>query len=311
MEISGKTVAVTGAGGFIGARLLERLRERGATVRGLDLRASRDVVAGDVTNTKHARALCEGADVVIHTAAVVGEGGDSALYDRINVGGTRTITEASRHARFVQLSSVMVYGFTFPPDVTEEGPLRSEDNDYCRTKIESELVVREGHRDFVIVRPGDVYGAASVPWVLRPIEMMRKRVFAIPPKGVLNLIEVDDLVDGILHLIEKDATGEAFNLTGGVATPCREWFGELARMIGRRPPVVVPRRILRGAFEAIAAACDRLHIEPPARPDAVDFLSRPNRYSIEKARSVGYEPKISLAEGLARIASSNPGFRTL
>src|SRR5580704_4012276 len=100
MAFDGKTVAVTGVGGFIGRRVAERLIERGTRVRGLEqsrdaARLARDagveVVEGDVCDPAATEALCAGAGLVIHTAAVVREDGPRALYDRVNVGGTERV----------------------------------------------------------------------------------------------------------------------------------------------------------------------------------------------------------------------------
>lgn len=314
MKIQGATIAVTGAGGFIGLSLVERFARAGAKVRGLELspkaasgieRAGAEAVIGDITNAEDATRACAGADVVVNTAAIVGEGGDLSAYRRVNVEGARTVAKAGAK-RIVHLSSVMVYGFDFPLDVGEDGPKRGEGNAYCQTKIESEDALMDLHRrgivEVTIIRPGDVYGRGSVPWVTRPLDMIEKRLFALPPGGKLNLVHVENLVDGIVLAIERDAIGEAFNVSDGVATPCEDYFARLAKMVDRRPPLVLPRRALSTAFSAIEKVCDRLGVEPPARADAVSFLTRPNRYSIEKARRVlGYQPRITLDEGLADI----------
>ena len=109
------------------------------------------------------------------------------------------VTRAAREAgvrRFVHISSVMVYGFRYPPDVTEDGLLAGEGNPYCETKIESERVARSfqepGTLDVVALRLGDVYGPGSVPWVVRPLELMRRRLFILPSggRGVLNPVHM-------------------------------------------------------------------------------------------------------------------------
>lgn len=307
MQIAGTTVAVTGAAGFIGRALAERFVALGARVRGLDLRPANvrgaESLVGDVTRAQDAERLCRDADLVVHTAAIVGEGGDLAAYRRVNVGGTRTIVDAGAK-RVVHLSSVMVYGFDYPADVDEDGPRRGEGNAYCATKIESEDLVR-GRPDTVVIRPGDVYGVGSMPWVVRPLELMRKRMFAIPRGGVLGLVHIQNLIDAIVLAVETDAFGHVFNVTDGVAVPCEEYFGRLGATIGRGKPLALPAGVLRGTFGAIARAADLIGITPPARPDAVSFLMRPHRYSIERARKVlGYKPRVTLDEGMAEIARS-------
>jgi nucleoside-diphosphate-sugar epimerase len=319
MRIDGTTIAITGAGGFIGLHLVEALRARGAKVRGLDVtpgaagrvtRAGAEAILGDVTRRDDLERLLQGAAAVVHTAAVVSEGGDRARFERINVGGTRNVIAAARASgvrRVVHLSSVMVYGFGFPNGVREEGPLAGEGNAYCETKIESEALVldadRRGEIAATVIRPGDVYGPGSMPWIVRPLQMMKKRLFAVPRGGVLNHVWVGNLVDAIALSLEKDATGEAFNVSDGVATPVEDFFRRLAQIAGRRL-IALPAPILRAAFGTIERAADAIRVEPPARASAVDFLMRPGRYSIEKAeRVLGYRPRVDLDEGMARIAS--------
>ncbi len=318
MNPGGCSFTITGIGGFIGLRLAEIARDRGARVRGLELpgpaaeRARRrgfEVVEGDVTREADAARAVASVDVVVHTAAIVGEGGDIEAYRRVNVGGTRSVARAAKAAgvrRFVHLSSVMVFGFSFPDGVGEDGPLRGEGNAYCQTKIESEDVLsrtlERGDLEITIIRPGDVYGPGSIPWVVRPLELMKKRLFVLPNggAGLLNHVHVDTLCEGILLAVEREASG-VFTLTDGAATTCREYFGLLARMVGRSLPSL-PSKLLRPAFGAMAAAFRALGKEPPARPEALDYLLRSGTYSIEKARrELGYEPKIALPEGMAEV----------
>ena len=100
--------------------------------------------------------------------------------------------------------------------------------------------------------------------------------------------------------MERDASG-VFTLSDGVSTSCREDFGFLARMAGVSMRSF-PSWALLGAFSVIAPAFELLGREPPARADAVRYLLRPHAYSIEKARRVlGYQPRVSLADGMARV----------
>jgi nucleoside-diphosphate-sugar epimerase len=318
MEPRGKTIVITGAGGFIGRRLCERLRGEGARVVGLELpsRAAEAeaycdrVVAGDVAALASVEDACKGADAVIHTAAVVSEDGPWALFRRVNVEGTRGLARAARRAgaaRFVHLSSVMVYGFHFPPEVAEEGPLRGDYNPYCQTKIESEHAAMDfdqaGAMRVTIVRPGDVYGPRSEPWVLRPLRMMQRGHFVVPGgNGVLNPVHVDDLADGILLCLGDRAEGQAFNVSGGEAVAVRRYFDHLARMLGPRGVRVVPRAALSAAGLVASVAARLFAFELPASPSAVRFLTRPHAYSIAKARRVlGYAPRVSLEEGMAGV----------
>jgi nucleoside-diphosphate-sugar epimerase len=316
----GSTVAITGVGGFIGRRVAARMRARGARVKGIDHASSAvdrarstgvDARAGDVCDRESVAWLCEGASAVIHTAAVVGEGGDRALYDRVNVGGTRAVLEGARTsgAALVHLSSVMVYGFDYPDGVTEDGPFRGEGNAYCESKLAGDRAVlvaaREQGARAAVLRPGDVYGVGSVPWVERPLGLMRRGLFVLPDagRGVLNHVHVDNLVDAIEAVFARDAWGRAFNVTDGVRTTCGEFFARLARAAGLRAPRSLPSWLLRPAFDALAVGARAIGRPPLATGEAVAFLTRPGLYAIDRAREgLGYEPRVSLDEGFAEIA---------
>ena len=322
MQLAGTTVAITGVGGFIGARLAERARTRGARVRGLEQSAAAagrpelsgvDVVVGDVTDPEAVRSACTGADVVLHTAAVVREHGPRALFDRVNVGGTRVVADACAVAgvrRLVHLSSVMVYGFHYSKLVAEEGPLEGEGNPYCETKIESERVALSAHDpgdlEVTVIRPGDVYGPGSVPWVLRPYDLLRKGLFVLPSagRGIINHVYVDNLVDAIVATIERDASG-IYNVTDGVETTCMEYFTPIARLAGRTRISTVPAPVLKPVFACLEASARVLGREPLAARSSVDYLMRPHAYSVEKARrELDYVPAVGLPEGMQRVAQS-------
>ncbi len=321
-DISGKTVAITGVCGFIGRHLARRCLALGATVRGLDMAIPEsfssdepdiEVVSGDVTSRDDADRLCAGADFVIHTAAVVREGGDPAFFEKINVGGTRNVAESAKAAgvqRFVQISSVMVYGFDFPDGVDESADLQGEGNPYCETKIASEQVALSFHTaggmEVIAIRCGDVYGPGSMPWTVRPVQMMKTFQFVLVNggRGILNHVFIDNLVDGILLALQSDHTGEAFNISDGVGTTCRDFFGHYSRMIGFRPMLALPAGLVRFGIVVNNAICRLLRIPPPVYPDFVDFVVRSGTYSIEKARTkLGYEPTVSLDEGMDRTAA--------
>jgi nucleoside-diphosphate-sugar epimerase len=195
--------------------------------------------------------------------------------------------------------------------VREDGPLRGEGNPYCQTKIESERCIQSfndpGRMGVIVIRPGDVYGAGSVPWVSRPVEMMRKGIFALPGRGqgYMNHVYVDNLVDGILLAVEQRAFGQAFNLTDGRRTTNLDYFMRLAAAAKVSKPRLVPS----GAFYAVGALgslLSRVGVEKlDVGIDTVRYLLRPGVYSIEKARStLGYRPVIALDEGMSRVSES-------
>ncbi len=320
------TLAITGIGGFIGSRLAERAITAGFSVRGLDIdeAAARRVEAlgatvtvGDIHDGEVLREVFEGADWVIHTAAIVEESGDRDRFVRVNVEGTRSALKFARKAgvkRFLHLSSVMVYGFEYPEGVEEDFEYQRAQNVYCETKQLSDEDALAAHApgefEVVVIRPGDVYGPGSTSWVDRPIELMKSGWFNLPEggRGIINHVHVDNLIDGIFLAIEADATGEAFNITDGQATSALEFFRFHADMVGKRSVPVLPTSLIRGALAVAGPVLRLAGKELPADPEALQFLMRMSKVSTEKARTeLGYEPRISLEEGMKEIATRYAG----
>lgn len=316
------TLAITGIGGFIGLRMAERALALGWQVKGMDhslVAAERahalgiEVSVGDINDEATLQTAFAGADVVFHTAAIVEEDGPREAYERVNVEGTRSVCRVAQSLgvrQLVHLSSVMVYGFDFPPDVTEGGPLDGQGNVYNDTKLASEQVALSFNRDefaVIVIRPGDVYGAGSVPWVLRPLELIQRGLFVLPDfgRGVINHVHIDNLLDGIFLALNKASGGSVFTLTDGVATPCHQFFAYHARMLGKQRVLALPTWALNAFLAGSTPILKAFGQQPVASPAAMKFLLRRHRYSIAKAqRELGYQPKISLAEGMAEIARS-------
>ncbi len=322
MELSGKRIAITGVGGFIGMRMAERALARGMSVAGIDLdpRAARrasqrgvEVVVGDICDAHAVAAAARDADIVFHTAAVVAEDGAWSLYRRVNVEGTRTVLHTAKACgvrRAVHLSSVMVYGFQYPRLVAEDGPFRGEHNPYCQTKIESDelaLAMHEpGRFDVTVIRPGDVYGPGCISWVVRPVQLMRQGLFALADhgRGIMNHVHVDNLLDAVFLALEREVSGRAFNVTDGQETTFAEFFGHFARMLGKSRLRSLPGGLMLPVFSLAHATCKMLGITPPVSPAAVRFVRRKHPYGIERAtRELGYTPRVSLESGMRELES--------
>lgn len=125
------TAVITGASGFLGRSFSRTLSERGYDVRGIDVRPGPRVTLADVTRPGAWTAALDGADLVVHAAAVVQESGDAATFWRVNVEGTRTVLDAAASAgarRVLHLSSIVVHGRNFPDGVDETGSVRMTGN---------------------------------------------------------------------------------------------------------------------------------------------------------------------------------------
>jgi nucleoside-diphosphate-sugar epimerase len=309
----GRAVFVTGALGFIGGALAARLRAAGMQVRGVDVRAdpAMGVVAGDISRAGEWQQHARGCETVIHTAAIVSLRSGLDDFHQVNVEGTRHALEAALAGganRFVQLSSVTVFGNDFPDGVTEDHPVRLLGVPYVDTKIAGEQVVLQEHAAgrlaVTVVRPGDVYGPGSRPWILTPLQELRRGRLVLPAggRGVHSPIYIEDLIDGILAAVRtRAAEGEVITLASGQGVSTGDYFGRIGAMIGRPRVRCAPDRVLL-VLTGIQASVDRLRGVPgEVNPNALRYLTRKGTYSIAKARALlGFEPRVSLDEGMSR-----------
>jgi nucleoside-diphosphate-sugar epimerase len=308
-----KRVFITGALGLIGRRVANRYRDLGSEVVGVDVRSQPElgVVAGDLTARGSWEEAAAGAELVVHTAARLGMKSDPHGFWRVNVVGTRHALDVAVEAgatRFVQLSSIVAFGFDIPEGVDERHPVRSNGVPYVDTKVASEQVVLQAHGageiGVTVVRPGDVYGPGSHFWTLTPVRELARRRLILPAmgRGTMSPVYVDDLVEGVMLAAGHDrALGQVFTLSGGHDVEAREFFGHYARMLGREGVPVAPTRLVAAIAGALHHAGRLRGSAPEVTPAAVRYLARSGTYSIDKARKVlGYQPSVDLDEGMSR-----------
>jgi len=219
-----RTILVTGAGGFIGGRVVEVLMQREGVIPRAALRrwstAARigrlplDPIQCDLRDLAQVREAVQGVDAIVHCA--VGDG-------RNTVESTRNVMQAALDAgikRVVHISTIDVYGRA-EGRVEESTPLTVTGREYGDSKIEAERVCQEfvaKGLHVVILRPTIVYGPFSDLWTLQFAERFRDGNWLLPPDGCqgrCNLVYIDDLVRAILCALDADVpSGEAFNANG-------------------------------------------------------------------------------------------------
>ena len=242
-------ILVTGATGFIGGRVCERLVQAGAReVRALVhtfqkapriARLPIQLFLGDMLNPPTLAAALGNATIVIHCA--LGNG-------REIVRGTRNVLRVCKSAgvrRMVHVSTAAVYGLKPPPFCeTEDAPLRRTGDSYCDNKARAERAVRAYARKglpVVILRPSIVYGPYSF-WSTRLITGLRKNHVSLIDggNGACNTTHVDNLIDAIFLSIENDAAlGEAFFITDGERNTWRDFIGAHAAMMDTKVDIPV------------------------------------------------------------------------
>jgi dihydroflavonol-4-reductase len=249
---------VTGATGFIGAALVEKLLARGDRVRALVRATSRtdelarlgvELAPGALSDASSLAAAVEGCDAVFHLAAVYSyHRRDAAAMEAVNVEGTRAVLAAATRGsrrRIVITSSCATCGPVRGRPATEadappEWELRVP---YKRTKLAAERLAldaaAEGH-DVVVVNPTTPVGPGDrrpTPTGKMVADVGCGRARAYLAGGALNVVAVEDVAIGHLRAHERGRRGERY-LLGGENLAMREVFAIVAAAAGRRPPRV-------------------------------------------------------------------------
>lgn len=315
-------IALTGASGYTGGHILERLLARGDEVRALVREDSRvesslagrtDIVRGVLGNAADARRLVEGCEAVVHVAAVYRTAGHpDDYYRQINVEGTRHLLEASKAEgirRFVHTSTVGVHGDVKNPPADENAPIAPSDI-YQETKAEADALTREFGRahglEVAIVRPGAIYGPGETR-LLKVFKAIARGRYAVVGSGRphYHLVYIDDLVEGFLLALDRpEAAGETFLIAGPDSISQNDLARKVAKATGGSVwPFHIPAWPIQRLGDLVEGVCVPLGLEPPLHRRRVDFWTKNRSFSIEKARRLlGYAPKVDSTEGIERTA---------
>jgi nucleoside-diphosphate-sugar epimerase len=305
-------VLITGANGFIGNTLMRYYKTQKVPVVGIDLIGNDDdIVQGDIANPETISHLLESCDVVVHTAALVSNSiADSDMW-RVNVLATRNLIAAAEKykvRRFVQLSSIVAYGNAAEGELDEDQPVHADGGSYVLTKLASEHTVLAAQArsslELVIIRPGDVYGPGSRPWIILPLEAINKGQFMLPAKGegFFRPIYIDDLVRGIaLAVSTQEASGEIFNLSCEGYISTKEFFSHHYQWKKKRGPMVVSTKLALFAAAVATKIANLTGGVNEASAATITQLCTKSWFSIAKAeRILGWKPEISFDEGIER-----------
>jgi nucleoside-diphosphate-sugar epimerase len=325
---------VTGASGFLGGRLAQVLAEQGEPVivlarknsdlRHLDGLPGLRVVRGGLTDRDAVLEAVREATHVFHCAAASTDWARREVFHESNVRGTETLVAAAREARglrrFVHVSTTDVYGYPETP-CAEAGAIRDVGLPYNRTKILGEKAVwraaQEDGLPVTVVRPATIYGPRGKAFVTDIAEFLRKGQMAYIAGGRTTggFLYVDNAVDAMLAAAQSEAAlGHVYNLSDGTGASWQDYVGGLADGLGcRRPWINLSYRAamaVAGAMEAPYHAVRVLPGRPMLTRHAVYLLGRDQEYPADKARAeLGFRPKVSFAEGIARSVEWVKGLR--
>jgi dihydroflavonol-4-reductase len=305
---------VTGGTGFIGGRLIRKLRDRGDEVVALVRSPQKaeslrelgcELVEGDLSSPDAIRKGVESCDAVFHVAAVYKVGipkSERPAMHEANVRGTERVLDAATDAgvdRIVYVSTVGVFGNTHGKIVDEsyKHPGRDFLSCYEETKYLSHEAALERigrGAPIVIVQPGGVYGPGDHSEIGNFIDQTRtgKLKMLMFPESGFNLVHVDDVADGILLAHDKGKVGESYVLGGEIST-MRNLIEKTAELSGRKAPTrEIPPAAIKLAIP-IGPLVGKLMGFPPNLGELVRTADGVTFWATdEKARQqLGYTPR--------------------
>jgi dTDP-glucose 4,6-dehydratase len=308
--MKGKSVLVTGAGGFIASHLVERLVAEGAQVRAFVRYNSRgdtgllrmlpvevfsqlDLVAGDLRDVEAVRSAMKDVDIVFHLGALIAIP-YSYVHPRevieTNVTGTLNVLMAARELgtpRVVHTSTSEVYGTAQYVPIDERHPLQGQ-SPYSASKIGADRIVESFYRSFnlpvVTIRPFNTYGPrqsarAVIPTIIsQALTQDEVKLGSLDPSRDFTF--VTDTVEGFWRAASVDeALGEEINLGNDNTIRIGDLVEKIFGMIGKWPKVLTDTQRIR--------------------PDKSEVLKL--WASNHKAKElISWEPRIPLDEGLRR-----------
>lgn len=307
MEWQGKSVLVTGAGGFIGSHLTERLVELGARTRAfvhynssgawgwLDTsprKVDLEVVAGDITDRDSVRSAMQQVEVVFHLAALIAipySYRAPGSYLRTNIEGTLNVLQAAQETgveRLIHTSSSEVYGTARYVPIDENHPLQGQ-SPYSATKIAADKLAEAFYCSYglpvAVIRPFNTFGPrqsgrAIIPTIISQALVGDEiRLGSLWPTRDFNYVA--NTVDGFLSVAESsESDGEVINIGSGREISIQELARMVTQAIGRDIPIVQEDQRVR-----------------PEGSEVGRLLA-----DIGKARRLlNWEPKVSTEDGLA------------
>lgn len=313
MSYRGKRVLVTGADGFIGSHLTERLVREGARVRAFclynsqgslgwldhspeEVREKLDIALGDIRDARFVEASCKEIEIVFHLAALIAipysyQAPESFV--ETNVRGTLNVLEAVRRqtvGRMVQTSTSEVYGTPASIPISESHALNAQ-SPYAATKIAADQLALSFYRSFetpvVVLRPFNTYGPrqstrAVTATILTQLLEGKTEVQLGRLDTRRDLTFVSDVVEGFLRAgATADLEGEVIQLGTGRAVSIGELFEAACKVLGVKARVKEDARRLR--------------------PDASEVLALESDPSYAQAK-LGWRAAVGLEEGLKLTA---------
>ena len=279
-----RRVLITGAGGFIGSHLAERLAQLGARIRcflrynsqgslgwlsASPLRQEFEIMHGDIRDYESVVEAAKDADIIFHLAALIGipySYHSPRSYVQTNIEGTLNVLEAARRhetERLICTSTSEVYGSALYVPIDENHPLQGQ-SPYSATKIGADKIAESYHLSFdlpvSIARPFNTYGPRQSSRAVIPTIITQALAQPSVKLGNMHTTRdfnfVSDIVEGFIAIAETPATiGKTLNIGSGTETSIRDLTDVIFELIGAKCPVEIDESRLRPEASEVDRLC--------------------------------------------------------
>ena len=310
-NLNGKNIFVTGADGFIGSHLVERLVRLGGSVKALcyynsqgslgwlenvdaDVLNNLEIAFGDIRDSALVQQQLVGADYIFHLASLISIPHSyvaSQSYLDSNLGGLLNILEALKKqsfSRMINTSTSEVYGSAMTRPIIETHPLQAQ-SPYSASKIAADHFVQAFYKSFelplCILRPFNTYGPrqsmrAVIPTVIAQLldaDRQNLELGDLTPLRDFNYI--DDTVDAFIQLMfcENVAYGEPYNAGSGHSISIADTVALIEKVVGIKKPIIVDNNKKR-----------------PKNSEVIELIADYTKLN----KACGWEPKVAMDKGL-------------
>lgn len=306
-------ILVTGGTGFIGRHLIGKLKEEGheITVYAIDPLEIENirVIIGDIRDDVSLEEAFKKVqpELVFHLAAIVSYSAPKELMYSVNVEGTKNVVDKclKYDSKIVFTSSVSVIG-RFKGVADEETPCRPFTT-YGKTKLEAEKIVLNAYEEnrlpIAVIRPAPAYGEGSPQYrVLIPLIAKGKLPIIGSGETLTHQIYVGNLIDALLLLAhEKRAEGEIFIVADEETITLKELYLFILDHLGiRRKVKHIPVFLAKMGVFLSGIKAKLTGKRPKISKEFLETILAHRHYDISKIKSIGYKPKYTLKEGMAR-----------
>ena len=308
MKLIQKKILVTGAGGFIGSHLVEKLIKKGNKVRAFvhynsfnrwgwldyiekNIRDSIDVFTGDIRDLYGVKKAVKGCEIIFHLAALIGipySYYSPESYVDTNIKGTLNILQAAKELeveKIIHTSTSEVYGTAQFIPISEKHPINPQ-SPYSATKAGADYLALSFNRSFdlpiSIIRPFNTFGPrqsarAIIPTIITQIFNRKKKIKLGSLRPTRDLTYVNDTIEGFIKVAESDiSVGNAINIGSNSEISIKDLVNLIAKLMNAKIEVVLDDKRIR-----------------PKESEVLRLWA-----DIGEAKKIGWHPRYTIEDGL-------------